>query len=287
MIVLIWGSTWAAIPYQLGVVAEEVSVAYRFALSSIALFIYAAVSGRQLKIPLKNYGIVILMGALMFSANYLFTYYSINYLTSGLVAVIFSLIVISNAFFERLFFKRPLERRLMLSALFGVTGVACMFWPEVSAFDLGGRRLHGVLLAIVAVVFASLGNMAAIVNTGRHLPVVSVNAHGMAWGALASASIATVLGRDFNFDFGSAYLLSLAYLAVFGSAVAFGCYLALLRTIGAARAAYTSVLFPVVALLISTLVEDYRWSTLAFAGILFIVIGNWLALTKIEGDNIE
>ena len=113
IIVLIWGSTWAAIPYQLGVVAAEVSVAYRFALGSLALFAYAAMSGRQIRIPLRHYPMVIVTGSLMFSANYLFTYYSIGYITSGLVAVAFSLMVVCNALFERILFGRPLERRLM------------------------------------------------------------------------------------------------------------------------------------------------------------------------------
>lgn len=286
IVVLIWGSTWAAIPYQLGTVAEEVSVAYRFAIGSAALFLFAAATGRRISIPLRQYSMVILMGALMFSANYLFTYYAINYVTSGLVAVVFSLIVVSNAFFERIFFGRPVGRRLIIASFLGVVGVACMFWPEVRTFDLEDESLYGVVLTIVAVIFASLGNMAAVVSTGRDLPVVSVNAHGMAWGALTSAIIAIVLGREFNFVVRVDYVASLLYLAIFGSAIAFGGYLALLRSIGSARAAYTSVLFPVVALIVSTIVEDYQWSAPAFAGILFIIAGNWLALTRIENPEL-
>ena len=130
---------------------------------------------------------------------------------------------------------------------------------------------------------ASLGNMAAIVNTNRGLPVVAVNAHAMAWGALLSAAVAILFGRPFNFLFEFEYIASLAYLSVFGSAIAFGCYLALLRTIVSTRASYSSVLFPIVALIISTFVEGYQWSTMAVAGIVFIIAGNWLALTKRKG----
>lgn len=281
-VVLIWGSTWAAIPYQLGVVAEEVSVAYRFALGSAALFAYAAITGRRLSIPLHQYRMVIVTGSLMFSANYLFTYYSINYLTSGLVAVTFSLLVLCNAFFERLFFRKPMEPRLMLASMFGATGIACLFWPEVTRVDIADRTVFGLILALIAVVLASLGNMGAVVNSSRKLPVIAMNAHGMAWGALTSTIVALILGREFSFSFEPGYLISLGYLAIFGSAVAFGCYLALLRTIGSARAAYTTVLFPIIALLISTFVENYRWSGLAFTGILLIIAGNWLALTRIE-----
>ena len=283
-VVLIWGSTWAAIKLQLGVVAEEVSVAWRFALASASLFAYAAVSGRRIGIPLNAYGMVVIQGMLMFSANYLLTYYAIGYVTSGLVAVIFSLIVIFNALFSWLLFGSPFEIRLAVAALIGVAGVACLFWPEVTAFELADESLLGMLLGMAAVVIASLGNMAAITNTNRQLPVVSVNAHGMAWGALASLVVSALFGRRIDFLWQADYVLSLLYLAVFGSAVAFGCYLALIRRIGAARAAYTAVLFPPVALLISTFVEGYRWTVPAIIGTGLIIAGNWLALTRIKGS---
>ena len=278
--VLIWGTTWAAIPFQLGVVAEELSVAYRFGIGAAVMFAYAWVTGRKLTIPLRHYGLVVLMGMLMFSANYLFTYYAINYVTSGLVAVVFSLLVVMNAILERVFFTRPLEPRLLLAAALGVIGVACLFWPEVRSFNLGDEAIYGVMLALISVAFASLGNMAAIGSTARGYSVVTLNAHGQAWGAMTSLTAAMILGRPFDFVVETGYVLSLLYLSIFGSAVAFGCYLALMRKIGSARAAYTSVLFPVVALLVSTLVEDYRWSVPAVTGILFIVAGNWLALKK-------
>jgi len=281
-VVLIWGSTWAAIPFQLGVVAEEVSVAWRFALGSLSLFAYAAVTGRGMRIPLHHYRMVVVQGVLMFSSGYLFTYYSIGYITSGLVAVIFSLIVIFNSFFEWLLFGRPLEARLVVASIIGATGVAFMFWPEVTAFDLADDSLYGMLLALIAVLIASLGNMAAIVNTNRHLPVMAVNAHGMAWGALTSLVVSAILGRHISFLWQAEYVLSLLYLAVFGSAVAFGCYLALIRRIGSARAAYSAVLFPIVALLVSTVVEDYQWTVPAIIGIGLIVAGNWLALTRMK-----
>ena len=115
-VVLIWGSTWFVITYQLGTVAEEVSVAYRFGLASIALFIYAAISRRKARIPLESYGNVVLMGVLMYSSSYMLVYHATSYVTTGLVAVIFSLIVVSNAFFERLFFRKTLEGRMMLAS---------------------------------------------------------------------------------------------------------------------------------------------------------------------------
>lgn len=281
-IVLVWGSTWAVIPYQLGVVAEELSIAYRFALGSIVLFVYAAATGRRLLIPLPFYPMIVITGSLMFSLNYLFTYLAVNYVTSGLVAVVFSLLVICNAFFERLFFRTPIDGRLVVASVFGAVGIACLFWPEVDAFNLQDKSLQGVLLTVIAVILASLGNMGAIVNNSRNLPVVSVNAHGMAWGALMSVLIAVFRGEEFRFSTAPEYIASLLYLAIVGSSLVFGFYLVLLRSIGSARAAYTAVLFPLVALLLSTFLEDYQWSFLAVAGVISILTGNWLALTKIR-----
>ena len=281
-VVIIWGSTWSAISYQFGVVAEEVSVAYRFAIAAVTLFLYAIVAGKNIRLPLRYYPMVIVQGFLLFSINYFFVYYGTTYITSGLVAVTFTLIVVCNAFFERVFFRTPLEGRLLAASFLGMLGIGSIFWPEVSTLNLQDRTVFGLLLVVIGVVIASIGNMAAVVNTGRNLPVVAVNAHGMAWGAILSFLAAAILGREFNFSFEPGYVWSLLFLAIFGSAIAFGCYLLLIRKIGSARAAYSSVLFPVVALAISTFVEDYQWSVLAVVGISLTVVGNWLALRRTE-----
>ena len=279
-VVLIWGSTWSAISYQFGVVAEEVSVAYRFAIAAVTLFLYAIVAGKKIRLPRRYYPMVIVQGLLLFSINYFFVYYGTAYITSGLVAVTFSSIVVCNAFFERMFFRTPLEGWLLVASFLGMLGIALIFWPEVKTLSLQDRTFFGLLLVVIGVVIASLGNMAAVVNTGRDLPVVAVNAHGMAWGALLSFLAAAILGREFNFSLEPAYVWSLLFLAIFGSAIAFGCYLLLIRKIGSARAAYSSVLFPVVALAISTFLEDYQWSILAVVGISLTIVGNWLALRR-------
>ncbi len=284
-VVLIWGSTWSAIPFQLGVVAEEVSVGYRFGIAALGLYSYAVVSRRRLRLPARTYPMVFLQGALLFSINYFFVYYGTRYITSGLVAVLFSSIVLMNAVLERLFFKTPVDRRLLLAAALGITGIAMIFWPEVSALSIADETVRGIIMVIIATTIASLGNMSAVVNTRGELPVVAVNAHAMAFAALLSLAIAAALGREFDFLVTPGYVLSLLYLAIFGSAVAFSCYLALIRHIGSARAAYSSVLFPVVALAMSTLLEDYRWTPIAATGILFTLAGNWLILSRRKMNN--
>jgi len=279
-VVLIWGSTWAAIPFQLGTVAEEVSVSYRFGLAAIALYAYAVLCRRPLKLPASAFGLVFRQGALLFCINYFFVYYGTAHLTSGIVAVLFSAILILNALFERLFFGRTIDARFWLAAAIGITGIALIFSSEISDFSINDESVLGGLLILCGTLIASLGNMAAVANTRRGLPVVAVNAHAMAFASALALLIALMLGKPIDFLPEPGYVLSLLYLAVFGSAVAFGCYLALLRLIGAARASYSSVLFPVVALLISTLFEDYRWTMPAAIGMLLTLAGNWLILSQ-------
>ena len=269
LVVLIWGSTWAAIPYQLGEVAPELSVAYRFGIASVALYGYAVVSRRRLRLPAENMPMVFVQGALLFSLNYFLVYYGTARITSGLVAVLFSSIVIMNGVFERLFFRTVIDTRLIAAGILGLVGIAMIFWPEVSAISLADSTVVGILFVLASVITASLGNMTAVVN----------NTHAMAFAAVLSFLIAVSMGRKVSFSVETGYVLSLAYLAIFGSAIAFGGYLALIRRIGPARAAYSSVLFPIVALTISTLYEGYRWTLLAAIGIILTLVGNWLILT--------
>ena len=280
IVVLIWGSTWAAIPYQLGVVDAEVSVAYRFGIAAIGLYLYALVSGRRLAVPGYTIPIIFLQGALLFCINYFFVYYGTARITSGLVAVVFTMILPLNAVFDRLFFGTRIDGRLAIAAVIGIGGIAMIFWPEVGALSLEDQTLVGIGLVLTGTVVASLGNMCAVLNTRRELPVIAVNAHAMAFASILALLISAFLGREFSFSTSTGYILSLIYLAVFGSAIAFGCYLALIRRIGSARAAYTSLMFPVVALLISTLFEGYHWTPVAAIGILLTLAGNWLILSS-------
>ncbi len=277
-VVLIWGTTWAAIPYQLGTVPVALSIGYRFVLAAVVLYGYAAITRRRLLIPLATLPMVLLQGVLLFCANYVLIYHAAIYVSSGLIAVLFSLIVIMNAGFGRVFFGTEIDPKLLLAGLIGTAGVALMFLPELASPGQRGGILLGIALVVAGTVSASLGNMTAVVNTARQLPVVAVNAHGMLFGGLLSIGVCVIQGEPFSFSFETGYVVSLLYLAVFGSAIAFGAYIALLRRIGPARAAYSSVLFPVVALLAATWLEDYRWSIAAGLGILLTLIGNWLAL---------
>lgn len=279
IVVLIWGTTWFAIKFQLGVVAPEISLVYRFALAAICLFAYARCVRSPMRLSWRDHGFIALQGITMFSLNYWLTYLGTQYLTSGLVAVLFTSIIYMNLLNARLIFRYPVERRVFVAATAGMLGVALLFLPEIRAAAGDATILHGVWLILGATYVASLGNMAAMRNTLRGLPVVSVNAYGMTYGALSLAAIAWMNDAPLDFDPRWPYVVSLLYLAVAGTAVAFGLYLALIRHIGASRAAYTSVLFPVVALLVSTAFEAYRWSLPALLGLAVLLAGNALALS--------
>jgi drug/metabolite transporter (DMT)-like permease len=279
-VVLIWGTTWAAIPYQLGDVPVPVSVGYRFLIAAVVLYGYALATGRRLRVSRSAMPAIGLQATLLFSINYLLIYSGTAYITSGLVAVLFSLIIVTNAVFGRWFFATPIDGRTLAAAFIGTSGIALLFWPELDAATASRGVLLGIGLVVAGTVAASLGNMAAVALGSRDLPVVVANAHGMLLGGALSLAVAFVSGKALVISFDPAYLWSLAYLSVLGSAVAFGCYIALLRRIGPSQAAYSSVLFPVVALLTSTLVEDYRWSAAAVTGVALTLVGNWLILRR-------
>jgi drug/metabolite transporter (DMT)-like permease len=280
VVVLIWGTTWYAIKFQLGVVAPEISLVYRFGFAAVCVFIYARATGSPLKLSLRDHRMVALQGATLFCLNYWMTYLSTQYLTSGLVAVLFTSIIFFNVVNGRLIFGTPVERRVLLAAGAGMLGVALLFLPELQATLHDPSIVQGAVLALVATYVASLGNMAASRNTQAGLPVVTVNAYGLAYGTVGLAVIAAVRGTPVAFDPHWPYVLSLLYLSLAGTSLAFGLYLALIKRIGASRAAYTSVLFPVVALAVSTLFEGYRWSPIAVLGLAVLVAGNALALGR-------
>ena len=283
-VVLIWGTTWAAIPYQLGDVPVPVSIGYRFVLAALVLYLFAFATRRRLTIPKHALPIVGLQGLLLFCVNYVLVYHGTGFITSGLVAVVFSLIVLFNALFTRLFFGTRIDTRLFIAGLIGTLGIVLLFLPEVRAAGSSRDVYIGIALIVAATLSASLGNMAAIVSANKSLPVVATNAHGMLLGGVLSLLLAVALSQPIRFSVEPGYIWSLAYLSIFGSAVAFGAYIALLRRIGAARASYSSVLFPVVALLTSTVLEAYRWSFAAGIGILLTLIGNWLILSNNQNN---
>lgn len=279
---LIWGSTWIMIKFQLGVVPLQASLTYRFAIATVVLGLYAIIARRRLKIAARDLPMVAIQGMLMFSLNYYLVYWGAEYVPSGLIAVLFTVLVLLNSAHERLFFGTRLRPTAVFAGLLSIAGVALMFLPEVGTISLESDIVRGILLVLGSTYFASLGNMAALANSRRKLPVVAVNLYGMAIGTLASAAFALFSGVTFSFDPRFEYWGSLLYLAVLGTAVAFCTYLELIERIGVSKAAYITVLMPVIALLMSTVFENYEWTGIAGAGLALAIVGNAIALASKE-----
>jgi drug/metabolite transporter (DMT)-like permease len=276
--VLIWGSTWLGIKFQLGTVDPLASVVYRFSLAAGLLLLYCLVTRRRMRFSLAQHGFILLQGACLFALNYWLFYVAELYLTSGVVAVTFSTMVLWNPLLGRWLLGTPLRPVVLAGAGLGIVGIGLVFWPELTTLDLSDTGLRGLLLSLAATVLASLGNILSARNQKSGLPVIQTNAFGMTYGALIMLVVALVLEVPLSFDPRPAYVISLLYLAIFGSIVAFGAYLTLLGKIGADKAAYATLLFPIVALVLSTIWEDYHWAPAAVTGVSLIIVGNFIAL---------
>jgi drug/metabolite transporter (DMT)-like permease len=281
-VILIWGTTWFAILFQLGEVDPLISIIYRFAIAAVILMIYCLATGKKMRFPLRDHLFMALMGVLLFSLNYWLFYVAELYLASGLVAVIFSTMVIWNILFGALFIGTPVRPKVAVGAVLGMTGICLVFWPELASFKLSDKGVVGLLLSLAATVSASLGNITSARNQMEGIPVVQANALGMTYGTFLMVLAALFTGKEFTFQTTVPYVASLLYLALFGSVFAFGMYLTLIGRIGADRAAYTTLLFPLVALSLSMLFEGYRGSVGVLIGIGLILMGNFLVLKKKE-----
>ncbi|MCH2266399.1 MAG: DMT family transporter [SAR324 cluster bacterium] len=278
--VLIWGSSWLAIKYQLGSVDPMVSVAYRFLLASGISWLYCRLSRRLMHFSLRDHAFMFLQGASLFALNYWLFYVSELTLTSGLAAVIFSTIVVMNLLNGAIFLKNRLEIRVIAGAFIGLLGIMLVFWPEVTDFESGSENLFAAALAVLATFLASIGNIASARNQRAGIPVVQANTFGMTYGALLMLGLSWATGREFTFELTLPYVSSLAFLSVFASIIAFWSYLTLLGRVGVERAAYATLIFPLVALGISTIFEGYQWTAYAGIGILLILAGNLLILKR-------
>ena len=280
--VLIWGSTWYVITLQIGAVPLEMSVAYRFALAALVLLAYAALRGRRLGFGGRAHLRMAVQGLLNFGCTYTLVYLSAQYLTSGLIAVANSNVVFLNILFGALWFGQALKARVALGAAVGFGGMALIFAPDIARVDLSGDTVLGLALALGSTVTTSLGNLIAGSNQRAGIPVLQGTGFAMAYGAAVVFVVALAQGHGPAIEWTARYLGSLAYLALFGSVIAFAGYCTLLGRIGADRAAYSMVLFPVVALAISTVLEDYAWTVEALAGVALVLLGNLLVIARLR-----
>lgn len=275
---LIWGSTWYGIKLQLTQVPPVLSVGYRFLLASAVLFCYCAIRRRKLLFSRRDHFFLALQGSTLFGLGYIMSYHATIYLTSGLVAVVFSTILLWNILNLRLFMGQHVAARALAGGLTGLIGVAVLFRHDLAAFG-ASQGLLGLGIALGGAYMGSIGNVIGSRNARAGVPVTQANAYAMAYGALLTLSIHFVTGGALVMDWTPGYLLPMLYLTVFGSVVAFGCYMLLIGRIGAEYAAYVLLVAPVIALGFSTVFESYRWGADSVIGIALVVAGNLAILS--------
>jgi drug/metabolite transporter (DMT)-like permease len=275
---LIWGSTWYGIKLQLTQVTPILSVGYRFLLASAVLFCYCVIKRRKLKFSGRDHLFLALQGSTLFGLGYIMSYYATAYLTSGLVAVVFSTILLWNIVNLRLFMGQHVAARALVGGLIGLAGIAVLFRHDLASFG-ESQGLIGLVIALGGAYMGSIGNVIGSRNARAGIPVTQANAYGMAYGALLTLSIHFLSGGALVMDWTPGYLAPLLYLALFGSVAAFGCYMLLIGRIGAEYAAYVLLLAPLIALGFSTIFESYQWGPGSIGGLILVMAGNLTILT--------
>lgn len=284
LVTLIWGTTWIVIRDQLGVVPPSWSVTYRFLLGGIVMMIVALIRGESLALPRSGWVFVALLGLAQFVLNFNFVYRSEHYIASGLAAVIFALLFVPNALLGRVFLGYQMTGRFLAGSALAVLGVGLLFANEVRADTSGtGQTLLGIGLAFCGVLSASSANVMQATQLGRSLPMATTIGWAMLAGAAMDAAFAYGISGPPVVEWRLGYLAGVAYLGIIASALAFSLYFQTIRDIGPAKAAYSSVAIPVIAMLISTLVEGYRWTPLAMAGGAVAMVGMLVALSPARG----
>jgi drug/metabolite transporter (DMT)-like permease len=278
--VAIWGTTWLAITYQLGSVAPEASVFYRFLLASMVVFAWCKARGLPLGYGRRDHAWLALQGLLMFGIGYVFVYYAEEHVVSGLVAVGYSATPLISMLLLRVFFGTPMTAHVAIGGALGIAGITLIFLPEIAQLRGDGDVVAGLGYAMAAVVVSALGSMVAHRNHDARIPVWQSIAWGMLYGSIFSLAMTLALGKPLTIALTPGYLVSLAYLAVLGSVLAFGAYLTLLGRIGAARSGYIGVMTPIVALLVSAMFEGFHWQALTWIGVAVSVVGNAVILRR-------
>lgn len=280
VVLLAWGSSWFAISFQLGDVAPQVSIAWRFLLASFILFIWCYARGLKLSFSWRAHSSWLLLGFFLFCVNYICAYFGTFYLASGLVCLIFSTLTLFTVFNGFIFFKKPIRLPILFGAIVGILGLSIIFSNEISNTDwsLESGIVKGFLWMLLATFFASIGMLLSGQMQARKMPLVQSNAFSMLYGSLIIVTYVGFSDISFSFSTSYSYVISLIYLAIVASVIGFGVYLKLVGNIGADKASYVNIFTPTIALFLSTLFENYQWSWTGLVGVALIIIGNIIVL---------
>lgn len=281
LVTLIWGSTWIVIKGQLGVVPPSWSVTYRFAVAGAAMFAFAALRRERLTLTPPALAFAALLGIAQFALNFNFVYRAEQHITSGLVAVLFALLIVPNTLMGRAFLKSPLEPRFLAGAGIAIIGVGMMILHEYRAAAVGAHEvLLGTVLTLAGVFSASTANVMQGTQIARAQSMVVMIAWAMLFGALADGAFAWITTGPPVIEPTPVYVGGVLYLGIIASAVTFPLYFNVIRAVGPGQAAWSSVLIPIIAMGISTLAEGYRWAPLSIAGGVVALVGLVIAVAK-------
>ncbi len=279
IVTLIWGSTWLVIRDQVSSVPPTWSVTYRFIIAALAMFGLALAQRRSLRIDRRELGLALFLGLFQFTLNFNFVYRSELYLTSGVVAVLYALLILPNSLLARIVFGQRANRAFLVGGLVSASGVALLFLHEYRAADIAPDKvLAGIAFGVAGLLSASVSNVAQMSKTARQASMMVLLAWAMLFGALFDAIIALALEGAPVFDPRPGFVAGTLWLALAGSVVTFPLYFRLIQKIGPGRAAYSSVAIPVIAMIFSTLFEAYDWSLLSAGGSLLALAGMGIAL---------
>ncbi|KYG60625.1 hypothetical protein AZI87_08150 [Bdellovibrio bacteriovorus] len=280
---LIWGSTYLVITFQVDAASPITSVFWRFLLAAALLFGFCFFKKQNLKYQRREHVLFALQGIFMFSVNYMLTYIAETMISSGMVALTFTLLIYYNMFGMRVFFKKPINRSVIVGSLLGGLGIVFIFLNEILHFDTNSKTILGLVIGFFATMSASIGNMVAQKSYQLRIPVLITNTWGMLYGSIFTLLVALIHGDSLAIPLNARFLSALLYLALFGSVIAFGAYLSLAGKIGAEKAAYTSVISPVIAITLSSFFENFVWTPYIITGVVLCLLGNILTLTKRAG----
>ena len=278
--VLIWGTTWLAIAFQVGTVQVEVSAFYRFALAALAQIIFMLALRKLTWVPIKQHKWFVLQGWCLFCLNFIFFYNAAKYLPSGLIAVVFSLASIFNMINAFIFQQKPPSVKSLIGSCLGVLGVCALFWEDIQLGNGTSFGLVGLLLSIAGTYCFSLGNLVSQHQQKAGRNVLVSNSYALVYGSITLGLWCLLKGYTFEIENSAKYLGSLFYLAIPGTVIGFAMYLKLIGKIGAEKAAYSTVLFPIVALSLSTVFEGYIWTETAILGVILALGGNLIVFAK-------
>ena len=279
LVSLIWGGTWLVIRDQIASVPASWSISYRFVVAALGMFALSALRGETLKLAPGGLKWAVLLGLFQFTLNFGFVYNAEKFITSGLVAVMFALLVVPNAIFGRIFLRQPITGAFVLGSAIAAVGVAMLFAHEWRSSPATLEEvLLGAALTVGGILSASAANITQAMDGAKKQPFLALLAWSMTVGVVINTFYAFVTAGPPQFDPRASYTLGILYLGLAGSVVTFPLYYGLVRKVGAGQAAYSSVIVPVVAMVLSTLFEGFVWGPLPIAGALVTLVGMVVAM---------